>query len=250
MLVAGVEAVISLAMALTDPDTLGNIISAGIELILGLLEGLMNAIPKLLEAAPILMARLVSAIIENIPKLLSAAVTILTKLAQYMVVSVTHLLAAVPQLFLSLVNSFKSMDWGSIGKNIVDGIWNGISSGWNWLVDQVKNLASNLFNAAKEALDIHSPSRKFEYLGKMCVAGFDDGMDDLMNPDAMTRNINASMSTMKANMSGARATGGIGGFGNFNQTINVNQQISTPDELARAVRVESRYGLMRGVAFG
>ncbi|MCI5873450.1 MAG: hypothetical protein PUJ55_05705 [Clostridiales bacterium] len=250
LLVAGVEAVISLAMALTDPDTLGNIISAGIELILGLLEGLMNAIPKLLEAAPILMARLVSAIIENIPKLLSAAVTILTKLAQYMVVSVTHLLAAVPQLFLSLVNSFKSMDWGSIGKNIVDGIWNGISSGWNWLVDQVKNLASNLFNAAKEALDIHSPSRKFEYLGKMCVAGFDDGMDDLMNPDAMTRNINASMSTMKANMSGARATGGIGGFGNFNQTINVNQQISTPDELARAVRVESRYGLMRGVAFG
>lgn len=250
LLAAGVEAIISLAMALTNPDTLGNIISAGIELILGLLDGLMNAIPKLLEAAPILIANLVSAIIQNIPKLLSAAVTILTKLAQYMVVSVTHLLAAVPQLFLSLVNSFKSMDWGSIGKNIIDGIWNGLTGGWNWLVDQVKSLASNLFNAAKDALGIHSPSKKFKYLGEMCVAGFDDGTEDLMNPDTMTRNINASMSTVQANMTGARASRGIGGFGNFNQTINVNQQISTPDELARAVRVESRYGLMRGVAFG
>ena len=55
---------------------------------------------------------------------------------------------------------------------------------------------------------------------------------------------------LQANMTGVRAVGGIGGFGDFNQTINVNQQISTPDELARAVRVESRYGLMKGVAFG
>lgn len=139
---------------------------------------------------------------------------------------------------------------GEIGGNIVAGIMTGISNGWGKLVDYVKNLANSLLQGVKDALGIHSPSRKFKYLGEMCVAGFDDGMDDLMNPDAMTRNINASMSTVQANMTGARASRGIGGFGNFNQTINVNQQISTPDELARAVRVESRYGLMRGVAFG
>lgn len=137
-----------------------------------------------------------------------------------------------------------------IGSNIVSGIWNGISDGWNWLTDKVKGLADSLFQGAKDALGIHSPSRKFKWLAEMCVAGFDEGMEDLMNPDPMTRNINASMSTVQANMEGARATGGLGGFGNFNQTINVNQQISTPDELARAVRLESRYGLMRGVALG
>ena len=48
-------------------------------------------------------------------------------------------------------------------------------------------------------------------------------------------------------MSGGNGVGT--GLGNFNQTINVNQQISTPDELARAVRVESKQGLMRG-AYG
>lgn len=139
---------------------------------------------------------------------------------------------------------------GEIGGQIVGGIMAGISNGWGRLVNYVKDLANSLFQGAKDALDIHSPSRKFKWLAEMCVAGFDEGMDGLMNTDAMTRNINASMSTVQANINGTRTGGSIGGFGNFNQTINVHQQISTPDELARAVRVESRYGLMRGVAFG
>ncbi len=46
-----------------------------------------------------------------------------------------------------------------IGKHIVDGIWTGISGGWDWLTGQVKNLANSLFQGAKDALEIHSPSK-------------------------------------------------------------------------------------------
>lgn len=243
LLSAGVAAVISLAMAITEPGTLTNIITAGINLLVSLVDGILNALPKLLEAAPIIIARLVSALISNAPQLLKAAVHILVKLAEFMITNTAKLLAAVPKLFTSLVHSFKEMDWGSIGKNIIDGIWSGIQAGWDWLTGNVKNLATNLFNAAKDALGIHSPSRKFKYLGEMCVAGFDDGIQDLMSTDGITKNINASISTVSAGISG---NGAGTGLGNFNQTINVNQQISTPDELARAVRVESKQGLMRG----
>ena len=244
LLSAGVDAVISLAMAITEPGTLTNIITAGINLLVSLVDGILNALPKLLEAAPIIIARLVSALISNAPQLLKAAVHILVKLAEFMITNTANLLVAVPKLFTSLVNSFKEMDWGSIGKNIIDGIWSGIQAGWDWLTGNVKNLATNLFNAAKDALGIHSPSRKFKYLGEMCVAGFDDGIQNLMSTDGITKNINASISTVSAGMSGGKGVGT--GLGNFNQTINVNQQISTPDELARAVRVESKQGLMRG----
>lgn len=244
LLSAGVDAVISLAMAITEPGTLTNIITAGINLLVSLVDGILNALPKLLEAAPIIIARLVSALISNAPQLLKAAVHILVKLAEFMITNTAKLLVAVPKLFTSLVNSFKEMDWGSIGKNIIDGIWSGIQAGWDWLTGNVKNLATNLFNAAKDALGIHSPSRKFKYLGEMCVAGFDDGIQNLMSTDGITKNINASISTVSAGMSGGKGVGT--GLGNFNQTINVNQQISTPDELARAVRVESKQGLMRG----
>ncbi len=247
LLSSGVDAVISLAMAITEPGTLTNIITAGINLLVSLVDGILNALPKLLDAAPIIIARLVSALISNAPQLLKAAVHILVKLAEFMISNTAKLLVAVPKLFTSLVNSFKEMDWGSIGKNIIDGIWSGIQAGWDWLTGNVKNLATNLFNAAKDALGIHSPSRKFKYLGEMCVAGFDDGIQDLMSTDGITKNINASISTVSAGMSGGNSVGT--GLGNFNQTINVNQQISTPDELARAVRVESKQGLMRG-AYG
>ena len=246
LLSSGVDAVISLAMAITEPGTLTNIITAGINLLVSLVDGILNALPKLLEAAPIIIARLVSALISNAPQLLKAAVHILVKLAEFMISNTAKLLAAVPKLFTSLVNNFKEMDWGSIGKNIIDGIWSGIQAGWDWLTGNVKNLATNLFNAAKDALGIHSPSRKFKYLGEMCVAGFDDGIQDLMSTDGITKNINASISTGSAGISG---NGTSTGLGSFNQTINVNQQISTPDELARAVRVESKQGLMRG-AYG
>lgn len=243
LLSSGVDAVISLAMAITEPGTLTNIITAGINLLFSLVDGILNALPKLLEAAPIIIARLVAALIANVQQLLKAAVHILVKLAEFIISNTAKLSAVVPKLFVSLVNSFKEMDWGSIGKNILDGIWSGIQANWDWLTGNVKDLATNLFNAAKDALGIHSPSRKFKYLGEMCVAGFDDGIQDLMSTDGITKNINASISTVSAGISG---NGAGTGLGNFNQTINVNQQISTPDELARAVRVESKQGLMRG----
>lgn len=246
LLSAGVDAIISLAMAITEPGTLTNIITAGINLLFSLVDGIFNALPKLLEAAPVIIARLVAALIANVQQLLKAAVHILVKLAEFIISNTAKLSAVVPKLFVSLVNSFKEMDWGSIGKNILDGIWSGIQANWDWLTGNVKDLATNLFNAAKDALGIHSPSRKFKYLGEMCVAGFDDGIQDLMSTDGITKNINASISTVSAGISG---NGAGTGLGNFNQTINVNQQISTPDELARAVRVESKQGLMRG-AYG
>lgn len=247
LLTSGMDAVITLAMAITEPSTLTNIVTAGINLLVSLVDGIFDALPKLLDAAPVIIARLVIALISNAPKLLEAAVHILVKLAEFMISNTAKLLDAVPKLFKSLVDSFKEMDWGSIGKNIIDGIWNGLQAGWDWLTGNVKNLASGLFNAAKDALGIHSPSRKFKYLGEMCVAGFDDGIDDLMDTDHITKNINASLSAVKADISG---TTGVTGNGAFNQTINVNQPISTPDELARAVRVESKYGLMKGVVYG
>lgn len=136
-----------------------------------------------------------------------------------------------------------------IGGNIISGIWDGISAGWDWLVGKVREVAGSLLGAAEEELDINSPSRKFKWIGEMCTAGWDEGTEDLMNPKTMTRNIKASFAAMQSNLPSG-GNGKTGGSGGFSQTIIVNREISTADELARAVRVESRYGLMRGVPVG
>ena len=68
-------------------------------------------------------------------------------------------------------------DWMSFGSNIVNGIWKGISNGWEWLKNGVKNLATSLYDAARGALGIHSPSKKFSEIGRYIVEGLNVGID-------------------------------------------------------------------------
>lgn len=228
------------------------LIEAALEFITTITQALFTYLPELLAALPELVVALVNEFIALAGKLYEIGSKYVAEIKDAIKQKWEDLKSNVSGWVTELVNKFGEFvgNFFSIGENIVSGIWNGIQAGWDWLVQSVKDLANSLFGAAQEALDIHSPSRKFKWLAEMCVAGFDEGMDELMDPVALTNSINASLSTMSANMSGGSAGGTTGGFGSFNQTINVNQQISTPDELARAVRVESRYGLMRGVAVG
>ncbi|MGN0352385.1 MAG: hypothetical protein ACI4ES_12095 [Roseburia sp.] len=129
-----------------------------------------------------------------------------------------------------------------IGSNIVSGIWNGIQNGWDWLTSKVKSLADNLFKGVCDALDIHSPSRKFKWIGEMCVAGFDDGAEDLGNMDGIQKNISASLDSMKMSVSGGNLAGGnTTSYGDTN--IVIQQPVKTPSETARAIRMEMQYGL-------
>lgn len=87
--------------------------------------------------------------------------------------------AAAKGLFDAVVNGVKSLPdkMAEIGSNIVSGIWNGISSGWDWLKNKVSSLASSLLQGAKDALGIKSPSRLFrDLVGKMIPQGIGVGI--------------------------------------------------------------------------
>ena len=87
--------------------------------------------------------------------------------------------AAAKGLYNAVVNGVSSLPskMAEIGSNIVSGIWNGISSGWDWLTGKVKSLAKSLLDGAKDALGIHSPSRLFrDLVGKMIPQGIGVGI--------------------------------------------------------------------------
>ena len=71
-----------------------------------------------------------------------------------------------------------AVKWLDIGKNIIDGIGDGISDGWDWLTDKAWDLASDVFDSACRALGISSPSRKFRWIAEMMTAGLTDGIED------------------------------------------------------------------------
>lgn len=113
--------------------------------------------------------------------------------------------AAAKGLFDSIVNGITNLPETikNIGKNIVDGLWKGIKSSWSNLQDKVKKLADNLLKGFKDALGIHSPSRKFKWVGEMCIAGMDEPIADYNPYDTLNKSIKANVGTMKANFVGS-----------------------------------------------
>lgn len=173
---------------------------------------------------------------------------IIDKAGEFVINMVAKAIEAGTEFKQKLFEAFSNIkeEIAEIGTNIVAGLLAGISNGWDWLQNQVNGLVNSLLQGVMDALGIHSPSRKFKYIGEMCVAGWEEGSEDLFNTDTMAKDINATLSVAKANIAGAQEAAGRGGY---TQNVYVNKAVSTPDEVARAIRVESRYGLMGGVAF-
>lgn len=64
-----------------------------------------------------------------------------------------------------------------IGKNIVDGVWQGIKNAKEWFMGNVKSFFGGIVDGAKAALGIHSPSREMrDEVGKWIPAGVEVGI--------------------------------------------------------------------------
>ena len=63
------------------------------------------------------------------------------------------------------------------GKNIVMGIWEGISGAAEWLKEKVTGFFSGIVEGAKDLLGIHSPSTVFADMGRNMALGLGQGWD-------------------------------------------------------------------------
>lgn len=261
---------IVLQICTTLIDNLPLLIEAAIQIFLGIITGLIQALPQIIAAIPTLIDSIINALINSIPLLVDCGVQLFVALIQNLPAIIVAIVKAVPQIVNSIIKGFTALfgqmktvgadlltkvkeglmsmasnivaEAKNIGGNIVDGIKNGISAGWEKLKSWVGDLASSLFDSAKSALGIASPSKKFRYLGEMCVAGFDDGIEGLMDGDAIGASINASLGTISANV-GAGLAGGAGS----SQTFNFYDTQTSPDAIRRKVQNTMTFGLAGGI---
>ncbi|MGN7409842.1 phage tail tape measure protein [Sporosarcina sp. SAFN-010] len=76
----------------------------------------------------------------------------------------------------SIVSIFRGIDLVQIGKNIIQGLINGIGSMASAVVEKVKSIASSIPEWAKKMLGIHSPSRVMIEIGKHTGQGLANGI--------------------------------------------------------------------------
>lgn len=150
----------------------------GIQVITNLASGIASNLPAILSAIASTIASLLARIGQSLPQLLQSGIQLIGKLAAGIIQAIPKAVAAIPSVISGIVKSFTSYDWGSIGINIIKGVANGILGGLGTIVDAAKNAAKSAFNAAKDLLDINSPSRLFMWLGEQTDAGLAKGLED------------------------------------------------------------------------
>ena len=153
----------------------------------------------------------------------------------------------------------------NIGLQFSAGFASGIRAGQNGVAAAAAAVANAAANAAKANLDIHSPSRVGDWIGKMFDYGISGGMTKNTGvvekaaghvTDSMRIDTKSLLSMMRGAMSstisgivenrmfqkGAQFfhVDGTGGDTEVNQTVNIYQPVKSPVETSRALRREAR----------
>lgn len=228
---------------------------------------MINAIIALMQTLPgkvwTWLVNVVTKVTAWGQQMLSAAKTAISNMINAIISQLTQLPGKVTAELAKVTAGM--VQWGKdivskmmqVGKDIVSGIWNGISSGWDWLKGKVADLANSLLDSAKDALGIHSPSKKFrDKFGKWLMPGAVEGVEKSM-PKAlrdmkeqagrllatMQGAVDASMNELTLNASGnmgAKALTNVGttvyNDNHQEQENNYHVPVVTPSETAKANR--------------
>ena len=152
------------------------ILQKGSELILNLVNGIISNLPQIVASVVQVIASFVATIAQNLPTILAQGITILGKLIAGLLQAIPTLVASIPQIIQAIVNAFGGYDWPSIGRNILEGVKNGILSAVSSVVDAAKSAASAIWESVKSFFDMHSPSKLMAYGGEMIDAGLAQGI--------------------------------------------------------------------------
>ena len=105
-----------------------------------------------------------------------------------------------------IVNTIKELPGKvlEIGKNIVEGLWNGITGMGNWIKDKVGSFVGGIVDGVKGVLGIHSPSKVFKNeIGKYMALGIGEGFNDNLSKvyKRMKNAVNFETQKLSANLS-------------------------------------------------
>ena len=215
-------------------DNIDEIIECGIELLVALTEGIMNALPELIARLPEIIIKIVSKLIELAPQLLSAALRIILALAEGLIKFIPEIISRIPQIIKSMVNALKQGvgDFANIGKNLMNGLWNGIKNTWNGLKNKAEDLGKGIVNKFKSVFGIHSPSKLFrDEIGKNLILGVGVAFekdDDLINKqisdfgDDVYKKMQGAVNMETGKMAFSGTTGSVSQILSSNATFDGN----------------------------
>jgi len=174
------EIVDAIVTSLTEPTALQQIIMGFVQLMMALVTAIPIIVNALVSALPVIIKNIL-AVLTNpvfIRQMIDAGVQLLKAVISGIVSMVGSIASAAWDIIKTIGNVLSPSSLFNIGKNVVQGLWNGIQDMGGWLKDKIVGFVKDKIpGPIKSALGIHSPSRVAAGLGMQVPAGLAQGID-------------------------------------------------------------------------
>ena len=186
-----VNAIISTVLAAINGDWSGvwegiqNIVSSVWDGIKSIVSGAINAVSGVISSVLSGISGIFSSVWNGIKGAVSGAWSGITSAVSSGVSSMMNFITSIPSRIMGVFSGAGS--WLlSAGRNIIQGLINGITNAIGGAISAVKNAVSGIIDGAKSLLGIASPSKVFDReIGRMIPAGLGRGVSE--NERAATR---------------------------------------------------------------
>lgn len=165
-----IETISTLVENLTE--NANTIIDAGIQIILALGEGLIAALPQLIETVPQIVINIANVINDNAPKLVDTALYLITRLAVGLVQAIPTLVVNIPKIIEAIVAAFMAFQWLNLGKQLIDGVANGVKKAG----ESMAKAAKNAFSKFKAKITGSEVATELKSIGKYIIDGIVGGI--------------------------------------------------------------------------
>lgn len=169
-------------------SSLPQVLSTGKTVLLSVVQGIQTALPSMLASAGEAIGTLLQGIIRNLPSIISAGFDLVVSLITGLGNAAPNLISGAGQLLQNIGKAVKNINWRQLGRDIVQGLINGIGAMGNALWNAARSIARSALNAIKSALGIASPSKVMrDQVGKWIPPGVAVGIQANTKPltDAM-----------------------------------------------------------------
>lgn len=165
-----IETISTLVENLTE--NANTVIDAGIQIILALGEGLIAALPQLIETVPQIVINIANVINDNAPKLVDTALYLITRLAVGLVQAIPTLVVNIPKIIEAIVAAFMAFQWLNLGKQLIDGVANGVKKAG----ESMATAAKNAFSKFKAKITGSEVATELKNIGKYIIDGIVGGI--------------------------------------------------------------------------
>lgn len=160
---AVVDAILTITETLTSPENLALILDAALQLIIGLATGLVDALPEIIDRLPEIITGIIDFLLseDGIGKIASSGFDLLVGIVQKLPDIITSIVGGVgdiiagPDGIINKIGSFATDVWNAFkdifpsvddvigwGKDLIEGIGDGIKEGWESFTGAVGDAAS------------------------------------------------------------------------------------------------------------